>query len=249
MTPPLPGSSHSLFTGPFPTLQTNPELQSLLAQCPTPSLPAQLPGSAPTSYPTPRPHTPPGAQFPLPAHRDIPGPEEELAVEVGFLNGVHVGDSDATTCTAAQPQHCKVLEQLAANGPSPHLPHIGEGGATSAGQGQGKPCPCCFQSCSQGFPSGSKALLFLAVCNEVSPSTFCLVPGVAPTGSKDSPTHFLSCSQASPQDLLLTFCSTPIPTPVSYPIPIPHPHFPWCQAPHHFLFYSQSQVDKHYVPP
>lgn len=54
-------------------------------------------------------------------HRDIPGPEEELTVEVGLFDGVHVGDSDATLRATAQSHHCKVLQQLAADGPGPHL--------------------------------------------------------------------------------------------------------------------------------
>ena len=53
--------------------------------------------------------------------RDITRPEEELSVEVGLLNGVHVGHDDLATFTG-QPHHGKVLHQLAANGTCSHLP-------------------------------------------------------------------------------------------------------------------------------
>merc|ERR550517_593183 len=46
---------------------------------------------------------------------DVPGPEEELPVQVALLDHVHVSDGDIAAI-AAQPHHCKVLEQFATNG-------------------------------------------------------------------------------------------------------------------------------------
>lgn len=53
-------------------------------------------------------------------HRHIPGSEEELAVEVGLLDGVHVRDDDLSLPTS-QAHHGKVLQQLTADGSSSNL--------------------------------------------------------------------------------------------------------------------------------
>jgi len=54
------------------------------------------------------------------SHRDIPGPEEELSIEIGLLYGVHVSDYDLAI-TAGQAHHGKVFQQLTANGSSTNL--------------------------------------------------------------------------------------------------------------------------------
>lgn len=53
-------------------------------------------------------------------HSHIPGSEEELAVEVGLLDGVHVSH-DNLSLPAGQAHHGKVLQQLTANGSSSDL--------------------------------------------------------------------------------------------------------------------------------
>lgn len=53
-------------------------------------------------------------------HRDIPWPEEELTIEVGLLNGVHVGDYHFAVATG-QSHHGKVLQELTADGTCPNL--------------------------------------------------------------------------------------------------------------------------------
>ena len=47
--------------------------------------------------------------------RDIVGSEEELSVEVGLLDGVHICHNDLTL-TTCQSNHGKVFQQLTANG-------------------------------------------------------------------------------------------------------------------------------------
>lgn len=54
------------------------------------------------------------------SYRDIPGSEEELPVEVGLLDGVHVCDNDLSL-TASQAHHGKVLQELTADGSSTNL--------------------------------------------------------------------------------------------------------------------------------
>ena len=52
--------------------------------------------------------------------RDVARPEEELSVEVGLLDGVHVRHDDLAPFTG-QAHHGKVLHQLAADGARSHL--------------------------------------------------------------------------------------------------------------------------------
>jgi hypothetical protein len=47
---------------------------------------------------------------------DIPRPEQELPVEVGLLNGVHVGDEYHSSGTGANANEGIVLHELAADG-------------------------------------------------------------------------------------------------------------------------------------
>ena len=53
----------------------------------------------------------------------IPRPEEELSVEVGLLNDVHVGDGDLALGARGQPQHREALEEFTANSTGTHLSH------------------------------------------------------------------------------------------------------------------------------
>lgn len=54
-------------------------------------------------------------------YRNIPWPEEELSIEIGLLNGVHVCDNDVTSFPTAQANHGKILEKFTAKGPSSNL--------------------------------------------------------------------------------------------------------------------------------
>ena len=51
---------------------------------------------------------------------DIPRSEEELSVEVGFLDDVHVCDGDLPLRAARHAHHRPVLQHLTANGPCTH---------------------------------------------------------------------------------------------------------------------------------
>ena len=53
-------------------------------------------------------------------HLDIPWPEEELSVEVGLFNAVHVGDMDLSLGPTAHTHQSPVLQHLTANGASTH---------------------------------------------------------------------------------------------------------------------------------
>ena len=55
------------------------------------------------------------------AYLDVPGSEEELSVEVGLLNDVHVGDGHLTLGPTAQTDHCPVLEHLTTNSTGSNL--------------------------------------------------------------------------------------------------------------------------------
>lgn len=69
-------------------------------------------------------HSPHSQQKQLQINRtycNIPRPEEELPVEVGFLNCVHVSHSHLSTWPTPQTYHSKVLQQLTANGTSTNL--------------------------------------------------------------------------------------------------------------------------------
>ena len=54
-------------------------------------------------------------------HRDIPGSEEELSVEIGLLDMVHVGHNDLALWTRRHAHHCPVLEHLTPNCSSTNL--------------------------------------------------------------------------------------------------------------------------------
>lgn len=73
-----------------------------------------------------RPHTytlpePLSHHHPCKTYRHILGPKEELTVEVGIFNGVHVCHSDVPALTSSQANHCKVLQEFTANGTRSHL--------------------------------------------------------------------------------------------------------------------------------
>ena len=52
--------------------------------------------------------------------RNVGGSEEELSVEVGLLNGVHVSHNDLAL-PGCQSNHGKVFQQLTANGTGSNL--------------------------------------------------------------------------------------------------------------------------------
>lgn len=49
------------------------------------------------------------------SHPDILRPEQELTVQVGLFNVVHVGHGDESALSGAEAHQRKVLEELAAN--------------------------------------------------------------------------------------------------------------------------------------
>lgn len=51
---------------------------------------------------------------------NIPRAEEKLSVQIRLFDPIHVRYVDATTVSSSYAHHCKVLEQLAADGPSTH---------------------------------------------------------------------------------------------------------------------------------
>lgn len=55
------------------------------------------------------------------SHPDILRPEQELTVQVGLFNVVHVGHSDVSALSSAEAHQRKVLEELAANGAGANL--------------------------------------------------------------------------------------------------------------------------------
>lgn len=55
------------------------------------------------------------------SHPDILRPEQELTVQVGLLDVVHVGHSDVSFLSSAEAHQRKVLEELAANGAGSNL--------------------------------------------------------------------------------------------------------------------------------
>lgn len=55
------------------------------------------------------------------SHPNILRPEQELSVQIGFFNEVHVRHSDEPASTSAESNQCKVFKELAANCPSSNL--------------------------------------------------------------------------------------------------------------------------------
>lgn len=55
------------------------------------------------------------------SHPNILRPEQELSVQIGFFNEVHVRHSDVSVLTSTESNHCKVFKELAANSTSSNL--------------------------------------------------------------------------------------------------------------------------------